>query len=148
MQALSSATEPSSSRQLTYLIRVPFPQVAEHWMLEQNHAEMLLEAVATWTVTHFLWSSCQRAPSLLPPPQLLPFDFLPESKTQIATGFLAQCACSSSLQGQPAEGDKMAIHSPRCEKGGHQFPLRQCTLSWSWQRKTEKLKILRLQICV
>lgn len=29
-QALSSATEPSSSRQLTYLIRVPFPQVAEH----------------------------------------------------------------------------------------------------------------------
>ena len=33
-QALSSATEPSSSRQLTYLIRVPFPQVAEHWVLE------------------------------------------------------------------------------------------------------------------
>jgi hypothetical protein len=33
-QALSSATEPSSSRQLTYLIRVPFPQVAEHWELE------------------------------------------------------------------------------------------------------------------
>lgn len=33
-QALSSATEPFSSRQLTYLILVPFPQVAEHWVLE------------------------------------------------------------------------------------------------------------------
>lgn len=29
-QADSSATEPWSSRQLTYLIRVPFPHVAEH----------------------------------------------------------------------------------------------------------------------
>lgn len=58
-QALSSATEPSSSRQLTYLIRVPFPQVAEHWVLGWNNADRLLEMVIHWIVTYFL-KSCQR----------------------------------------------------------------------------------------
>lgn len=133
VQALSSATEPSSSRQLTYLIRVPFPQVTEHWVLEQNHAEMLLEAVATWTVIHFPWS-CQRAPSPRHP-QILLSDLLLESKTQIAIGFLGRRACSSLLRGQPAEGDKVAIRSPRYEKGGHQLPLCQCTLSWHGKGK-------------
>lgn len=45
-QALSSATEPSSSRQLTYLIRMPFPQVAEHWVLEWNNTDLQCEAAA------------------------------------------------------------------------------------------------------
>lgn len=110
VQALSSATEPSPSRQLTYLIRVPFPQVTEHCVLEQNHVETLLESATRWTVTHFLWS-CS-----FPLAPLLPL-YLPESRTQIATGFVVHCACFSSLLGQPGEGDKMVIHSPRCEKG-------------------------------
>ena len=58
-QALSSATEPSSSRQLTYLIRVPFPQVAEHWVLGWNNAERLFEMVIHMIETYFP-QSCRR----------------------------------------------------------------------------------------
>lgn len=111
-QALSSATEPSSSRQLTYLIRVPFPQVAEHWVLGWNNAERLFERVIHWIATYFLSHVREHLP-LLPPSPLLPLCFLLESRTQIATGSLARCVCFSLLPGQLGEADKMAIHSPR-----------------------------------
>lgn len=48
--------------QLTCLIRIPFPQVAVNWVLEQSSVEMLLESATSWTVIDSLWS-CQRMTS-------------------------------------------------------------------------------------
>lgn len=57
-------------------------------------------------------------------PTFLPVCFLLESKTQIATGFWAHCVCFSLVPGPIGQGDKMIIHSPRCERRKH-LPSRQ-----------------------
>lgn len=132
-QALSSATEPSSSRQLTYLIRVPFPQVAEHWVLEWKDTDMSFEMAAwcfplspvSYQLSALFLESRQRiVVSSERLPTFLPVCFLLESKTQIATGFWAHCVCFSLVPGPIGQGDKMIIHSPRCERRKH-LPSRQ-----------------------